>query len=130
MHEPHERVEFFHSESSFGSESNLSESRYYDFTNELIAETDNVFLTLKRELLPNESNSQQEKIDYALRRAQILHKDTIPEHAAYLNKIDAPNNAKQQVALCSEKLYKLLADHEKLKNGTMIYKQFYNVYGK
>lgn len=37
MHEPQERVEFFHSESSFGSESNLSESRYYDFTNELIA---------------------------------------------------------------------------------------------
>lgn len=53
MSEERERVEFFHSESSFGSASHLSESRYYDFTNELIAETDNVFLTLKRELLPN-----------------------------------------------------------------------------
>jgi hypothetical protein len=37
MHESQERVEFFHSESSFGTESNISESRYYDFTNELIA---------------------------------------------------------------------------------------------
>jgi hypothetical protein len=62
-------------------------------------------------LLPNESQSQQEKIDYAMRRAQILSKDTIPEHIAYLNKIDAPQNAKQQVMLCSEKLAKLLADH-------------------
>jgi hypothetical protein len=31
--EVQERVEFFHSESSFGSESNMSESRYFDFTN-------------------------------------------------------------------------------------------------
>lgn len=54
-----DRVEFFHSESSFGSESSLSDSRYYDFTNEIIAETDNIFLTLKRELLPNESLLQQ-----------------------------------------------------------------------
>jgi len=57
MQEPHERVEFFHSESSFVTESNVSESRYYDFTNELIAETDNIFLTLKREVLPNEGQS-------------------------------------------------------------------------
>jgi hypothetical protein len=87
MHEPQERVEFFHSESSFGSESNMSESRYYDFTNELIAETDNIFLTLKRELQPIETRSLQEKIEYALRRANILQKDTIPEHLAYLSKI-------------------------------------------
>lgn len=78
MHQPQERVEFFHSESSFGSESNLSESRYYDFTNELIAETDNIFLTLKRELQPIEGPAQKDKVEFALRRALILKKDTIP----------------------------------------------------
>lgn len=48
MYSSAERVEFFQSESSFESESSLSNSRFYDFTNEIISETDNVFLTLKR----------------------------------------------------------------------------------
>lgn len=78
MYSAEERVEFFQSESSFESESNLSSSRYFDFTNEIIAETDNIFLTLKKELLPNEQLSQQDKVKYALSRAQILSKDTIP----------------------------------------------------
>jgi len=33
MYHANEKVEFFQSESSFESESNLSNSRYYDFTN-------------------------------------------------------------------------------------------------
>ncbi len=78
MYSAEERVEFFQSESSFESESNLSSSRYFDFTNEIIAETDNIFLTLKKELLPNEQLSQQDKVKYALSRAQLLSKDTIP----------------------------------------------------
>ena len=32
----------------------MDNSRFYDFTNEIISETDNLFLTLKKELLPNE----------------------------------------------------------------------------
>ena len=35
-----------------------------------------------------------------------------------------------QVTSCEERLGKLLVDNDKLKNGTMIYKQFYNIYGK
>lgn len=47
-------MEFFYSESSFGSESNISDSRYLDFTNELVTETENVFTTIKKELQPNQ----------------------------------------------------------------------------
>lgn len=94
-------MEFFQSESDFGSETSLNHSRFYDFTNDIIAETDNLFLTLKKELLPNEQLSSQDKVKYALSRAQILYKDTIPEHLTYLNKISAPNNAKTQIMACS-----------------------------
>lgn len=48
MYNAADRVEFFQSESSFGSESSLNNSRYYDFTNEIIAETDNLMLSLKK----------------------------------------------------------------------------------
>ncbi|CAM5999476.1 unnamed protein product [Sphagnum balticum] len=88
--ESQERVEFFHSESSFGSESDLSRSRYYDFTNDILAETENIFLTLKKELPPNPDLLQQDKLNYALNRAQLIQRDTIPEHTAYLQKIVAP----------------------------------------
>ena len=36
---------------------------------------------------------EQDKIKYTMSRAQILVKDTIPEHLSYLNKIDAPSQA-------------------------------------
>jgi hypothetical protein len=49
---------------------------------------------------------------------------------AYLNKIQAPEDARGQIHACSDKLQALLKDYEKLKNGTMIYKQFFNIYGK
>lgn len=55
MNELSEKVEFFHSESSFGSESNVSESRYADFNNELLSETENVFNSLRKELHPNQT---------------------------------------------------------------------------
>ena len=48
MYSASERVEFFQSESEFESESSLNNSRYYDFTNEIISETDNIYLSLKR----------------------------------------------------------------------------------
>lgn len=108
----------------------MDNSRFYDFTNEIISETDNLFLTLKKELLPNEQYVQHDKIKYVLSRAQILYKDTIPEHLSYLRKIQAPVSAREQVEVCSEKLNKLLKDYESMKNGTMIYKQFYNIFGK
>ena len=54
---------------------------------------------------------EEDKIKYALSRAQILYKDTIPEHISYLNKIDAPSNANVQVRTCKDKLEKLLADY-------------------
>jgi hypothetical protein len=54
---------------------------------------------------------EHDKVKYSLSRAQILYKDTIPEHLAYLRKIDAPENAGVQVQNCSEKLAKLLTDY-------------------
>ena len=48
----------------------------------------------------------------------------------YLNKIQAPATAKNQVKTCSDKLGKLLTDYQSLKDKTMIYKQFFNIYGK
>ena len=44
---------------------------------------------------------QEDKVKYLLSRAQILYKNTIPEHISYLNKIDAPSNAAAQVRVCS-----------------------------
>lgn len=67
---------------------------------------------------------------FALSRAQLIHKDTIPEHLAYLHKIEAPARALAQVTGCAEKLGRLLEDYDKLRSSTMIYKQFYNLYGK
>jgi hypothetical protein len=66
---------------------------------------------LKNSLKPTDDKLEQDKIDYAIRRARILSKDTIPEHTAYLNKIAAPEDAKKQVAGCLEKLVKLISDY-------------------
>lgn len=82
-----------------------------------MADCENVFLTLKRELHPIENQTQQDKIEFAIRRAQIMQMDTIPEHKAYLRKVEAPQNARQQVDTCSEKLFKLLADYDGLRKG-------------
>lgn len=110
-------MEFFYSESSFGSESNISDSRYLDFTNELVAETENVFATVKKELQPNQDLNNQERIEYAIRRAEILHKDSLPEQITYLNRISAPENAKQPIITANRKVGKLLQDYEQVKKG-------------
>jgi len=73
---------------------------------------------------------QQDKLKYTLSRAQLLQQDTIPEHQTYLNKIEAPKDAKQQVGICKDKLTKLLTDYRDFKEGNLPYKNFYNSYGK
>lgn len=123
-------MEFFYSESSFGSESNISDSRYLDFTNELVTETENVFTTIKKELQPNQDLNNRERIEYAIRRAEILHKDSLPEQITYLNKISAPENAKQPIITANRRVGKLLQDYEQVKKGDLPYKDFYNSYGK
>lgn len=125
-----EKVEFFQSESSFGSESNTSESRYIDFNNELIAEAENIFATLQKEVLPNQALNNTDRLEYALRRAQILHKDSMPEQLNYLTKIAAPQNIQSALANNHRKVGKLLEDYDRLAKGELPYKEFYNTYGK
>ena len=73
---------------------------------------------------------EEDKIRYVMNRAQLIYKDTITEHLSYLRKIEAPSGVIGQVENCSEKLGKLLKDYENLRNNTMIYKQFFNLYGR
>lgn len=70
-------VEFFNSESSFGSEA-LSNSRALDLADELIDESNTIFYSLQEVLVPREDLLNYEAVHQILHRARIMHRDTIP----------------------------------------------------
>lgn len=71
-----------------------------------------------------------DKIDYLANRAKILSQDTIPDHLSYLRKIQAPRESLEACQSCVQRLQKFMKDYNNLKEGMMIHKQFYNIYGK
>ena len=78
-------VEFFNSESSFGSEA-LSSSRALDLADELVDESNTIFYSLQEVLVPREDLLDQEAVQQILHRARIMVRDTIPENLTFFQR--------------------------------------------